>query len=54
MSRTYLRAAGLTAVGLLAAGLSQEGSARALFDSAAVAKTMERAFASGLSHPAHR
>ena len=36
MSRTYLRAAGLTAVGLLAAGLSQEGSARALFDSAAV------------------
>ena len=38
MSRTYLRAAGLTAVGLLAAGLSQEGSARALFDSAAVAE----------------
>ena len=36
MSRTYLRAAGLTAVGLLAAGLSQEGSARPLFDSAAV------------------
>ena len=36
MSRTYLRAAGVTAVGLLAAGLSQEGSARALFDSAAV------------------
>ena len=36
MSRTYLRAAGLTAVGLLAAGLSQEGRARALFDSAAV------------------
>ena len=36
MSRTYLRAAELTAVGLLAAGLSQEGSARALFDSAAV------------------
>ena len=36
MSRTYLRATGLTAVGLLAAGLSQEGSARALFDSAAV------------------
>ena len=36
MSRTYLRAAGLTAVGLLAAGLSQEGTARALFDSAAV------------------
>ena len=38
MSRTYLRAAGLTVVGLLAAGLSQEGSARALFDSAAVAE----------------
>ena len=36
MSRTYLRAAELTAVGLLAAGLSQKGSARALFDSAAV------------------
>ena len=36
MSRTYLRAAGLTVVGLLAAGLSQEGTARALFDSAAV------------------
>ena len=36
MSRTYLRAAGLTAVGLLAAGLPQEGAARALFDSAAV------------------
>ena len=36
MSRTYLRAAGLTAVGLLAAGLSQEAAARALFDSAAV------------------
>ena len=36
MSRTYLRAAGLTAVGLLAAGLLQEGTARALFDSAAV------------------
>jgi len=36
MSRTYLRAAGLTAVGLLAAGLSQESAARALFDSAAV------------------
>ena len=36
MSRTYLRAAGLTVVGLLAAGLSREGSARALFDSAAV------------------
>ncbi|MGB0825942.1 MAG: DUF3747 domain-containing protein, partial [Synechococcus sp.] len=36
MSRTYLRAAALTAVGLLAAGLSQEGSARALFDSAAL------------------
>ncbi|QNJ01448.1 uncharacterized conserved secreted protein (DUF3747) [Synechococcus sp. A15-62] len=36
MSRTYLRAAGLTAVGLLATGLSQESTARALFDSAAV------------------
>ena len=36
MSRTYLRAAGLTAVGLLAAGWSQEAAARALFDSAAV------------------
>ncbi len=36
MSRTYLRAAGLTAVGLLAAGLSQESKARTLFDSAAV------------------
>ena len=36
MSRTYLRAAGLTAVGLLATGLSQESAARALFDSAAV------------------
>ena len=36
MSRTYLRAAGLTAVGFLAAGLSQESKARALFESAAV------------------
>ena len=36
MSRTYLRAAGLTAVGFLAAGLSQESKARSLFDSAAV------------------
>ena len=36
MSRTYLRAAGLTAVGLLAAGLSQESTARVLFNSAAV------------------
>ena len=36
MSRTYLRAAGLTAMGFLAAGLSQECKARALFDSAAV------------------
>ena len=36
MSRTYLRAAGLTAVGLLATGLSQESTAQALFDSAAV------------------
>ena len=33
MSRTYLRAAGLTAVGLLGGGLPQEGAARALFDS---------------------
>ena len=40
MSRTYLRAAGLTAVGLLIAGLPQEGSARPLFDSAAI--TQER------------
>ena len=38
MSRTYLRAAGLTAVGFLAAGLSQESTARALFDSAAVSE----------------
>ena len=36
MSRTYLRAAGLTAVGLLGADLPQEGAARALFDSKAV------------------
>ena len=36
MSRTYLRAAGLTAVGLLGGGLPQEGAARSLFDSAAV------------------
>ena len=36
MSRTYLRAAGLTAVGLLAPGLSQESKARTLFDSVAV------------------
>ena len=36
MSRTYLRAAGLTAVGLLAGGLPQEGAARALFDSTAL------------------
>ena len=36
MSRTYLRAAGLTAVGLLAAGLPQESAARALFDSTAL------------------
>ena len=36
MSRTYLRAAGLTAVGLLAAGVPQESHARSLFDSAAV------------------
>ena len=33
MSRTYLQAAGLTAVGFLAAGLSQESKARALFES---------------------
>ena len=36
MSRTYLRAAGLTAVGLMGAGLAQEGAARPLFDSTAV------------------
>ena len=36
MSRTYLRVAGLTAVGLLAGGLPQEGAARALFDSTAL------------------
>ena len=36
MSRTYLRAAGLTAVVLLGAGLPQESAARPLFDSAAV------------------
>ena len=36
MSRTYLRAAGLTAVGLLVAGLPQGGAARSLFDSTAV------------------
>ena len=36
MSRTYLRAAGLTAVVLLAAGLPQGGAARSLFDSTAV------------------
>ena len=36
MSRTYLRAAGLTAVGLLAAGVPQKSYARSLFDSAAV------------------
>ena len=36
MSRTYLRVAGLTAMGLLAAGVPQEGKARSLFDSAAV------------------
>ena len=36
MSRTYLRAAGLTAMGLLAAGLPQGGAARALFDSTAL------------------
>ena len=38
MSRTYLRAAGLTAVGFLAAGLSQESKARSLFESAAVSQ----------------
>ena len=38
MSRTYLRAAGLTGVGLEAAGLSRESKARALFDSTAVPK----------------
>ena len=36
MSRTYLRAAGLTAVGLMGAGLQQEGVARHLFESTAV------------------
>ena len=36
MSRTYLRAAGLTAVGLLGTGLLQESRARSLFDSTAV------------------
>ena len=36
MSRTYLRAAGLTAFVLLAAGLPQGGAARSLFDSTAV------------------
>jgi len=36
MSRTYLRAAGLTAVGLMSAGLPQEGAARPLFESTAV------------------
>ena len=36
MSRTYLRAASLTAVGLLAAGLPKEGAARPLFDSTAL------------------
>ena len=36
MSRTYLRAAGLTAVALLGAGQLQESAARSLFDSAAL------------------
>ena len=36
MSRTYLRAAGLTAVGFLAAGLQPEAAARALFNSTAL------------------
>ena len=36
MSRTYLRAAGLTAVGLLNAGLPQASAARTLFDSTAI------------------
>ena len=36
MSRTYLQAAGLTAVGLLNAGLPQASAARTLFDSAAI------------------
>ena len=36
MIRTYLRAAGLTALGLLAAGLQPEAAARALFDSRAL------------------
>ena len=38
MSRTYLRAAGLTAVGLLNAGLPQASAARTLFNSAAIPK----------------
>jgi len=36
MSRTYLRAVGLTALGLLAAGVQPEAAARALFDSTAL------------------
>lgn len=36
MSRTYLRAAGLTAVGLLSVGHLQESAAKSLFDSTAV------------------
>ena len=36
MSRTYLRAAGLTALGLLAAGVQPEAAARALFASTAL------------------
>ena len=36
MSRTYLRAAGLTAVTLLGASHLQESAARSLFDSTAV------------------
>ena len=36
MSRTYLRAAGLTAVGLMGAGHLQESAARSLFNSTAV------------------
>ena len=34
MSRTYLLVAGLTAMGLLAAGVPQESKARALLDNA--------------------
>ena len=36
MCRTYLRAAGLTAVGLMNAGLPQASAARTLFDNVAI------------------